>query len=122
LSDPLPSAGALVDDGGRVICARCTVAKSMWARSKGLLGRSGLPPGEGLLIPKTGSIHTFFMRFPMDAVYLGRDLRVRAIVPAIPPYRVSWRLGARSVLELGAGEAERAGIRVGTHLSWHDPK
>lgn len=94
----------------------------MWARSKGLLGRTGLPSGEGLLIPKTGSIHTFFMRFPMDAVYLDRGLRVRAIVPAIPPYRLSWKLGARSVLELGAGEAERAGIRVGAHLSWHDPK
>ena len=93
----------------------------MRARSKGLLGRSGLAPGEGLLITKTSSIHTFFMRFAMDAVYLDKSLRVRAVVPAIAPYRISWRLGAKSVLELAAGEAARVGIREGSQLSWHDP-
>jgi uncharacterized membrane protein (UPF0127 family) len=121
LFSPLPSSGTLVDEDGHVVCERCEVAKSLRARSKGLLGRSGLPPGEGLLITKTSSIHTFFMRFPMDAVYLDKELRVRAVVPAIRPYRISWKLGAKSVLELAAGEAARVGIREGSRLSWHDP-
>ncbi len=103
------------------MCERCEVATSLRARSKGLLGRAGLPAGEGLLITKTSSIHTFFMRFPMDAVYLDKKLRVRGVVPAIRPYRISWKLGAKSVLELAAGEAARVGIREGSQLSWHDP-
>jgi len=92
----------------------------MRERSKGLLGRKGLPPGEGLLIPKTSSIHTFFMRFPMDAVFLDKELRVRAVRPAIPPFRLAWKPGARSVLELAAGEAARVGLQEGVRLSWHD--
>jgi uncharacterized protein len=117
----LPARGTLVDESGRVVCERCEVARSFAARSKGLLGRAGLGRGEGLLIAKTSSIHTFFMRFPMDAVFLDKQLRVRAVVPAIRPFRVSWRPGARSVLELAAGEAARAGIQEGSRLAWRQP-
>ncbi len=115
-----PERGPLVAGDGRVVCERCEVAASFRARSKGLLGRSGLAEGEGLLITKTSSIHTFFMRFAMDAVFLDRDLRVRAVVPAMRPSRIAWRPGAKSVLELAAGEAARVGIQVGDRFSWHD--
>jgi hypothetical protein len=116
-----PELASLVDESGRVVCARCEVAKSLRARTKGLLGRKGLAPGEGLLIARTSSIHTFFMAFPIDAVFLDRSLRVRKVVRDIAPYRLAGRIGlAGSVLELASGEAARVGINTGSRLSWHD--
>ena len=87
---------------------------------RGLLGRKGLEPGTGLLIAKSGSIHTFFMRFPIDAVFLDKEMAVRRVVPGLRPFRIAWSFGSRSVLELAAGEAARVGIVVGTRLAWHD--
>jgi uncharacterized protein len=110
---------ALVDEDGRVVCERCEVADRMLPRMRGLLGRKDLDPGTGLLISRTSSIHTFFMAFPIDAVFLDRELRVRAVVPRIRPWRMALRPGSRSVLELGAGEAARVGIEVGRRLAWH---
>ena len=89
---------------------------------RGLLGREGLEPGSGLWIARSGSVHTFFMRFPMDAVFLDKGLRVRKIVPDVKPFRLAWSRGARSVVELAAGEAARVGLVEGTQLSWQDEK
>lgn len=110
----------LVDETGRVVCEHCEVAASMRARMRGLLGRKGLGEGEGMLITRTSSVHTWFMAFPMDAVFLDKGLRVRRVVTAMRPWRAAWKPGCRSVLELAGGEAERAGIREGSQLSWHD--
>ncbi len=99
----------------------CDVASSMWTRMRGLLGRKGLAPGEGLMITNTGSIHTAFMAFPIDAVFLDRELRVRRVVAGIRPFRVAFgHRGARHVLELAAGEAARAAITEGLRLHWED--
>jgi uncharacterized protein len=95
---------------GGTICERCVLADSAPVRMKGLLGRRSLPPGEGLLLRPTPSIHTFFMRFPIDAVFLDRHLRVVDIVPSLGPWRFAGRRRARAVLELAAGEAERRGL------------
>jgi uncharacterized membrane protein (UPF0127 family) len=104
-------------DGGRVVCPRCTVARRPVARMRGLLGRSSLPTGEGLLIESTGSIHTFFMQFPIDAVFLDSDWRVRKVVSDLKPGRTAGAKGARAVLELAAGEAERVGVKPGDRLA-----
>jgi uncharacterized membrane protein (UPF0127 family) len=114
------SRGILLDEQGVVVCERCERADSMLARMRGLLGRSALEPGEGLLIPKASSIHMFFMRFPIDAVFLDRELRVRRVVADLRPWRVAFGRGARSCLELAAGEAARNGIAERTLLTWHD--
>jgi len=114
------SSRSLVDEQGRVVCERVEVASTLGARTKGLLGRDGLAPGEGLLIEKTGSIHTAFMRFPMDAVFLDKQMRVRRIAPDIRPFRIAWARGARRVLELAAGEAARVGLEEGSRLTWRD--
>jgi uncharacterized membrane protein (UPF0127 family) len=111
-----------VDETGRVVVERCERAERMGQRMRGLLGRDGLEPGTGLWIAKTGSVHTFFMRFPMDAVFLDKELRVRKVVPAVKPYRLAWSRGARSVVELAAGEAARVGVVEGMQLSWHDQR
>jgi len=92
----------------------------MGERMRGLLGRDGLEPGTGLWIARTSSVHTFFMRFPMDAVFLDKDLRVRKVVPAVKPFRLAWCRGARSVVELAAGEAARLGMVEELQLMWDD--
>jgi hypothetical protein len=119
LSEP---EGALVDEQGRVACARCEVARGFRDRSRGLLGRKGLEPGGGMLITKTSSIHMFFMAFPIDAVFLDRDMRIRRIARDLRPWRIAWKRGSRSVLELPAGSTKASGIEVGSQLLWDDLK
>jgi len=92
------------------------VADSIRTRAKGLLGRSGLGPDEALLLRPASSVHTAFMRFPIDVVFLDRDLNVLEVVEAVPPWRVKARRGARAVLELAADEAARQGIAPGDTL------
>ena len=89
---------------------------------RGLLGRSDLPAGEGVLLRPASSIHTHFMRFAIDAVFLDRDLRVVEVRSALPPWRMARKRGAKAVLELRAGEACRRGIKVGDVLAIEHPE
>jgi len=111
----------VVRSGGGRVCEQCAVAQTPLTRLKGLLGRARLRPDEGLLIRPTGAIHTCFMRFPIDAVFLTRDLVVVDVVSELRPWRFAGRRGAKAVLELGAGEGRRRGIQVGDRLSLADP-
>jgi uncharacterized membrane protein (UPF0127 family) len=104
-----------LEDGG-VVCERCLVADTPLSRMRGLLGRSGLAPDEGILIRPAGSIHTFFMRFPIDVVFCTRDLRVLSVAADVPPWRARMQRRARVVVELGAGEAARCGVEPGAQL------
>jgi uncharacterized membrane protein (UPF0127 family) len=106
---------------GAVVCERCTVADTMVPRMKGLLGRRELPSGEGILLRPASSIHMFFMRFPIDAVFLDGDLRVLRVVPDLRPWRIAARRGARSILELAAGECGRRGVEEGQQLRLAGP-
>jgi uncharacterized membrane protein (UPF0127 family) len=101
---------------GTLVCERCVLAFSAPARMKGLLGRKSLPPGEGVLIRPAGSIHTFFMRFPIDAVFVDRKLKIVDVVANLRPWRLAGRRGAHAVLELPAGEAARRGLQPGERL------
>lgn len=103
-------------ENGDVVCDRCVVADSPVSRMRGLLGRSELRPGEGLLLRPASAIHTFFMRFPIDAVFLDRDWRVVGIADDVAPWRTAARKGAKAVLELPAGESARRGLRPGDLL------
>jgi uncharacterized protein len=89
----------------RVVCEQCLVADRPWARMRGLLGRSELPRGEGILLRPAGSIHTFFMRFPIDAVFVDGDGKVVGVERDMGPWRTAHRRGAKAVLELAAGTA-----------------
>ena len=108
----------LVSLDGGVVCERCVVADSSLARMRGLLGRSELAPEEGIFLRPASSVHTWFMRFPIDVVFLDRDLSVLRVVPRLGPWRWAARRRAAAVLELAAGESERRGIEVGHQLSW----
>src|SRR5580765_4581995 len=102
--------------GCSVICGRCEVADTAFTRMRGLLGRRVLPPGQGLFIEPAWSVHTWFMRFPIDVVFLDRDLCVLRIAESVRPWRIAGKRGARAALELAAGTAERAGLAVGDVL------
>lgn len=103
-------------DDGRVVCERCAVADNPLTRARGLLGRRELPPGEGILIRPAGSIHMFFMRFAIDAVFCDRELTVLGVAANLRPWRVAARRRAKVTIELAAGEAERRGLAPGTRL------
>src|SRR5881227_2523543 len=101
---------------GRVVCERCMVAETPLARMRGLLGRSGLESGEGLLLRPASSVHTFFMRFAIDVVFLTPDGDVVKVASNVRPWRAVGARGAKAVVELAAGEADRRGIRAGERL------
>ena len=107
---------ALTTADGSVICESCIVADRMLPRMKGLLGRRDLASGEGMLIRPTSSIHTFFMRFPIDAVFLSRDGEVLKVAKNVGAWRARFCGRAHSVLELPAGEAARRDIAPGARL------
>lgn len=90
---------------GTVLATRLEAAHTGPTRRKGLLGREGLLPGEGLWIVPCESVHTFFMRFPIDLVYLDRNNRIRKVRSGVGPWRMSACWSAHSVLELAAGTA-----------------
>lgn len=93
-------------------------ATTFWSRLVGLLGRSGLAAGEGLYISPCSSVHTAFMRFTIDVVYVDATNRVVKAVPNLRPFRMSLALGrGRSVLELPAGTIEASGTEPGDQLA-----
>ena len=107
---------------GAVVCERCEVPRSSFARARGLLGRSGLEHGSGMLIDSAPSVHMFFMRFPIDVVFLDRDWQVVAVRHRLRPWRVAGAKRAVAALELPAGAAAEAGIEEGDVLSLEEPK
>jgi uncharacterized membrane protein (UPF0127 family) len=94
-----------------------TVADTSATRNVGLLHHQSLPPGEGLWIVPCLSVHTFFMKFAIDLVYLDKRLRVRKVRYAVPAWRVSACLRAHSVLELPANSVAPTGTQPGDQLS-----
>jgi uncharacterized membrane protein (UPF0127 family) len=102
---------------GTSVCESCRLAATFATRLRGLLGAKELAPGHGVLIRPASSVHTFFMRFAIDVVFLNRDGEVLKVANAVPPWRTTAAKGAKAVLELGPGEAGRRGIRVGDRLA-----
>ena len=105
---------------GAAVCERCVVADRPLLRMRGLLGRRDLHADEGILLRPAGSIHTHFMRFPIDVVFLDRAGRVLDVRSALRPWRTARKRGAGAVLELRAGEARRRGVEVGSVLELAD--
>jgi uncharacterized membrane protein (UPF0127 family) len=103
-------------EDGTVVCEQCALADRAVPRMRGLLGRSELRRGEGILLQPASSIHMWFMRFPIDAVFLDRDLRVLRVVRGLQPWRIASRRGAHAVLELAEGECDRRGVAEGQRL------
>lgn len=108
----------VVGTRGEVVCDVCHLADRIGPRMRGVIGWRRMRKGEGILIRPTFSIHTAFVRFPIDAVFLDRDLKVLKMARDMRPWRLAGFWGANSVLELAAGECERLGIEAGDRLGW----
>ena len=104
---------------GTELASRLEVAGSGNKRSKGLLGRGSLLPGEGLWIVPCESVHTFFMRFPIDLIYIDRQHRIRKVRSSVGAWRLSACLSAHSVLELPAGTIRDTGTERGDRLEFN---
>jgi uncharacterized protein len=101
-----------------VLAAQSSKASNPVTRGVGLIGRRGLPESGGLIIQPCNSVVSFFMRFPIDVVFLSKDLRVMHMIHAMPPWRTSKIVrGAKMVVELPAGTLRESNTEVGDTLS-----
>jgi uncharacterized membrane protein (UPF0127 family) len=100
------------------LITRGRLARTFWARFKGLMRHPGLAEGEGLILKGEKSIHTFFMRFPIDVVYADRSWQVVYLDPAMMPNRIGpLVIRAAYVLEMPVGVIQTTGTAVGDQLT-----
>jgi uncharacterized protein len=93
------------------------VAKTPWARMKGLLGTKDLSMDSAMWFPRSNSIHTFFMNYALDLIFLDSKMKVKVLKRNIEPGHLIWPVwGASSVLEMKSGGIERLGFNVGDEL------
>lgn len=100
-----------------ILAKNCKVADRFFLRFKGLMGEKNLPQGSGLLITPCSSIHMFFMRFPLDVVFIDKDNRAVYLIEGIRPWRLSpvvWK--ACSAIELPAGTIKASYTTIGDRL------
>ena len=119
-----PSPGARNVTRGAVLAADLESADSLWAKFLGLMGRPSLAVGAGLWLPDSNGIHMMFMKFAIDAVFVGKPdgegfRPVVAIRPALPAWRglVPLVRGAHGVLELPVGTIESSGTQIGDRIA-----
>ncbi len=120
---PAPSTEAINLSRGTILAERLERATSLWARFRGLMGRRALAPGHGLWLAGTNGIHMLFMRFPIDAVFLGREgpdgaRPVLAVRRGLPPWIgiVPLVRGAAGVLELPVGAIDASDTALGDRV------
>jgi len=101
---------------GRRVASRVEPAFDSARRRKGLLGRDEFPIDSALILAPCSSIHTLFMRFPIDVVFVASDGRVMRVFHALAPWRIGWTFRAFAAVELPAGTALRSGVRPGDKL------
>ena len=105
------------DRTGTAIVTELEIAVDSATRRKGLLGRDRLADSTGIVIAPTNAVHTFFMRFPIDIVFVTRAGRVVKVRESVPARRIAIALRAFAVVELAAGCAARKGLRTGDVVS-----
>lgn len=96
-----------IEETGIVLAVKVAEAHGLWSRTRGLMFRRRLEPGEGIDIRPCSSIHMMFMRFPIDAVFYDRDYRVTRVARSVRPWLgiAFGGRGAWGVIELGSGQA-----------------
>lgn len=104
------------DRTGRIVAHEVEVADTRASRRRGLLGRTHLDDGSALMLIPCFSVHTAFMRFAIDLIFLDANGCVVRTVSRLAPWRIAVAWGARSVVELPAGSLERSSVTPGDHL------
>lgn len=93
---------------------------NVFERMQGLLGRAPLLPGQALLITSCSSIHTFFMRYPIDLAFITNNWQIKKLVHALKPFRLAWVPGTSMVLEMPAGAIDKFNLSEGITLFWEE--
>ena len=101
---------------GQLISDNAVLASSPLSRMKGLLGRGSMPASEAIVLRPASSIHTLFMRFALDIIYLDHDGKIVKLVPNLVPFRFSAASGARAVIEMASGATSQLDLQVGDEL------
>jgi uncharacterized membrane protein (UPF0127 family) len=102
-----------------IVAERCRVAGSIFQRIFGLHLLPRLESGEGLLLPRSTTIDTTFMRYPIDLVFVDHSGRVTRTIPDLAPWRMVLRTnGGRDCIELPAGTVARSGVQAGDELAF----
>jgi uncharacterized protein len=114
LRAPSSSWGLMNESTGALVAQHLIPAFDRRSRNQGLLRRAGLRSGEALILAPCSSVHTWFMQFPIDIVFVSRAGEVLKVRPAVGPWRLAARLGAFAVIEWGAGGAR--GVQRGHRL------
>ena len=108
----------LVEPSGAVLAERATIARTLPARLKGLLGRRQIREGEAMVFPQCRSIHTIGMRVPIDAIFVDRAWRVVGLRAGLGPWRVVCPVwSAWGVVEMAQGTLSRIRLQVGDQLN-----
>lgn len=107
----------LMNSNNQVLLSDLTIADTMWSRGKGLLGTKDLDAHKGMWLKPGNSIHTYFMNYAIDCIFVDAELKVKALVPNVQPGKMIWPVrGAKSVIEIKAGGLERMNLQVGDKL------
>lgn len=113
-----PAEAAIVNERtGRTLASAVEIADTSEKRRRGLLGRDSLDPSAAMIIAPCSSIHTFFMRFVIDVVFVDRAGRVLKIAHDLKPWRIAVSLRAYAVVELNGGAANRGELKIGDRLA-----
>jgi uncharacterized membrane protein (UPF0127 family) len=108
-------------DRGTVLATRIEPAFESAARNRGLLGRDGLLPGSAMVIAPSNSVHMFFMRFPLDIVFVAKDGTVVKTCPNLRPWRIAMAWRAFAVVEGPVGMIGQTSTRPGDRIAVRDP-
>jgi uncharacterized membrane protein (UPF0127 family) len=101
----------------RVLAEKAVLADTLFLRLKGLLGRQGLGVQEALVLSPCDSVHTFFMRFAIDVVFLDKQNKIIGIYPCLKPWRITRIFfGATTCLELPAGALSATQTQLGDDI------
>ena len=104
--------------GGVVLYESCRVANTFVSRFLGLMGKSSVPEDEALVFPKCNSIHTFFMKIPIDVIFVSKTGKVIKVFPELNPWRLLLPIkGAAHAIELTSRGADRKNIQIGDQLN-----
>lgn len=103
----------------KILANNALMADTFWSRLKGLLGRNTLPPGEALILQPCLSVHTCFMKFSIDIVFLDQQGRVVKLHENLPPWRFTPIVrNATTVVELPAGTIKAGDVKADDTLIW----
>jgi uncharacterized membrane protein (UPF0127 family) len=102
---------------GATVASDVELALDRQARRRGLLGRTGMPPASAMVLSPCWMVHTAFMQFPIDVLFVDGAGRILRVARDVRPWRAAMAMGGKTVIELPAGTATQRGVNVGDRVA-----